>query len=349
MFNADAPLTEQGSSSYNLPTMSDYSFTELGLSGEDLKVLAELQRIRRDSQEHLAGPIQFPEPGFVLDLELRAPSESRQFAHIHQMCLLHATHFELASKIKTTYILDAYLWAAAQLNPVAVYSAARSLFELHAVLRYVDDLLCAAQAGTDAEWRERGQRYFDVILQARYGTSDQAMEQLLITNGCPEGARRPFKIAKARALLVKELPWANEHYGLLCDFVHPNLSSQRTASAYAGESNVALSSGGGQLLLPGKSPILQYQFPMPEPGRSAVTRTAKRALENTLGIVSSMNHFPRTPFSETELLARTGSRIGLKSPSVTSHVAFPRVGRNESCPCGSGKKYKKCHAAAVVN
>ncbi len=25
----------------------------------------------------------------------------------------------------------------------------------------------------------------------------------------------------------------------------------------------------------------------------------------------------------------------------------PRVGRNEVCPCGSGKKYKKCHGAAA--
>ena len=23
-----------------------------------------------------------------------------------------------------------------------------------------------------------------------------------------------------------------------------------------------------------------------------------------------------------------------------------RVGRNDPCPCGSGKKYKKCHAAS---
>jgi preprotein translocase subunit SecA len=23
--------------------------------------------------------------------------------------------------------------------------------------------------------------------------------------------------------------------------------------------------------------------------------------------------------------------------------AVPKVGRNEPCPCGSGKKYKKCH------
>ena len=25
----------------------------------------------------------------------------------------------------------------------------------------------------------------------------------------------------------------------------------------------------------------------------------------------------------------------------------PRVGRNDPCPCGSGKKYKKCHGAAA--
>ena len=26
-------------------------------------------------------------------------------------------------------------------------------------------------------------------------------------------------------------------------------------------------------------------------------------------------------------------------------AAMTRVGRNDSCPCGSGKKYKKCHGA----
>jgi uncharacterized protein YecA (UPF0149 family) len=24
---------------------------------------------------------------------------------------------------------------------------------------------------------------------------------------------------------------------------------------------------------------------------------------------------------------------------------FEKVGRNDPCPCGSGKKYKKCHGA----
>ncbi len=30
----------------------------------------------------------------------------------------------------------------------------------------------------------------------------------------------------------------------------------------------------------------------------------------------------------------------------TPSVALPRVGRNDPCPCGSGRKYKKCHLAA---
>ena len=30
-------------------------------------------------------------------------------------------------------------------------------------------------------------------------------------------------------------------------------------------------------------------------------------------------------------------------PTMTR--AHPKVGRNEPCPCGSGKKFKKCHGA----
>ena len=40
---------------------------------------------------------------------------------------------------------------------------------------------------------------------------------------------------------------------------------------------------------------------------------------------------------ETELLPHVETR----------HVSDEeRIGRNEPCPCGSGKKYKKCHGAA---
>ena len=38
---------------------------------------------------------------------------------------------------------------------------------------------------------------------------------------------------------------------------------------------------------------------------------------------------------------------GGQTPDVTTPTTFVRdgekVGRNEPCPCGSGKKYKQCH------
>ena len=30
------------------------------------------------------------------------------------------------------------------------------------------------------------------------------------------------------------------------------------------------------------------------------------------------------------------------SPESTVHHSGPKIGRNDPCPCGSGKKYKKC-------
>jgi preprotein translocase subunit SecA len=42
--------------------------------------------------------------------------------------------------------------------------------------------------------------------------------------------------------------------------------------------------------------------------------------------------------------ARTG---GDDAPVQTVRRDEPKVGRNDPCPCGSGKKYKKCHGAAA--
>ena len=34
---------------------------------------------------------------------------------------------------------------------------------------------------------------------------------------------------------------------------------------------------------------------------------------------------------------------GAGAASTSTVQSFPKVGRNDPCPCGSGKKYKKCH------
>lgn len=41
------------------------------------------------------------------------------------------------------------------------------------------------------------------------------------------------------------------------------------------------------------------------------------------------------------------STAGTATAVATSQRAVKKVGRNEPCPCGSGKKYKRCHAASV--
>jgi preprotein translocase subunit SecA len=52
--------------------------------------------------------------------------------------------------------------------------------------------------------------------------------------------------------------------------------------------------------------------------------------------------FHRKKQRELEAATRAGS--GESSPTTQRHTG-EKVGRNDPCPCGSGKKYKKCHGA----
>jgi preprotein translocase subunit SecA len=36
-------------------------------------------------------------------------------------------------------------------------------------------------------------------------------------------------------------------------------------------------------------------------------------------------------------------RVSEEADLATLRAAVPKVGRNDPCPCGSGKKYKQCH------
>jgi preprotein translocase subunit SecA len=50
---------------------------------------------------------------------------------------------------------------------------------------------------------------------------------------------------------------------------------------------------------------------------------------------------PRAPQAAAE--AAPAEEIQL--PKVTVRREAPKVGRNDPCPCGSGKKFKNCHGA----
>lgn len=57
-------------------------------------------------------------------------------------------------------------------------------------------------------------------------------------------------------------------------------------------------------------------------------------------------------FEEAELLrAKMGASaaIPIDIPITTKQQRLRKVGRNEPCPCGSGKKFKRCHQLWAVN
>lgn len=70
------------------------------------------------------------------------------------------------------------------------------------------------------------------------------------------------------------------------------------------------------------------------------------------GAIIGMDIITKGDFSITNLNNRTCVSYRIPSVETVDYVeeanklnksAFPKVGRNDPCPCGSGKKYKKCH------
>jgi preprotein translocase subunit SecA len=64
----------------------------------------------------------------------------------------------------------------------------------------------------------------------------------------------------------------------------------------------------------------------------------------TRNIAMSASHGSVGAFGAGESVQRsqsTGNRT--QGEAVTVVRAHPKVGRNDPCPCGSGKKYKHCH------
>jgi preprotein translocase subunit SecA len=88
--------------------------------------------------------------------------------------------------------------------------------------------------------------------------------------------------------------------------------------------------------------------------RSATNRDA---FENLFAILSRSARLQGPAAAPTALAAATQSAAPaeaapaapaeeIKLPSVTIRRETPKVGRNDPCPCGSGKKYKNCHGAS---
>ncbi len=69
---------------------------------------------------------------------------------------------------------------------------------------------------------------------------------------------------------------------------------------------------------------------------------AAEALENRAENITNVTYMAPTETGEVEVIAATDEQ---RQRMTGDYI--PRVGRNDACPCGSGKKYKACHGKLV--
>jgi preprotein translocase subunit SecA len=87
----------------------------------------------------------------------------------------------------------------------------------------------------------------------------------------------------------------------------------------------------------GAAAMPQYSGPLAD--ADAEPRTPRR-MQTSLDDVEKQ--FQRRKARELEQARRAGAG---QAEAVQQVVRGEKVGRNDPCPCGSGKKYKKCHGA----
>ncbi len=108
--------------------------------------------------------------------------------------------------------------------------------------------------------------------------------------------------------------------------------------------------------------IVRYLWRLTPVARATIGRTRRRCARRPPRRAAAADHAQLTrpprpsPFGATRRQPRRPRRAPARPPrpartggdDVVQQVKRdePKVGRNDPCPCGSGKKYKKCHGAA---
>jgi preprotein translocase subunit SecA len=82
-----------------------------------------------------------------------------------------------------------------------------------------------------------------------------------------------------------------------------------------------------------------------------VTSPQSKFADNWLKFISEVllkdNHYVERLKKYYQLFRKKVEEEGRVEKTNSTVVASPKVGRNEPCPCGSGKKYKNCCYAAL--
>jgi preprotein translocase subunit SecA len=80
-------------------------------------------------------------------------------------------------------------------------------------------------------------------------------------------------------------------------------------------------------------------------GTAAAAAAAEEAEQRAVHFKAKGLEAPRAPQHLTYAGPTEQGEVELRGTASNADDPFANVGRNEKCPCGSGKKYKQCHGA----
>ena len=74
-----------------------------------------------------------------------------------------------------------------------------------------------------------------------------------------------------------------------------------------------------------------------------LSKVRVRAEEDVEAVEAKRREQAAMQAQRQQLQHEGASTSGSDSPAASGQAAMPKVGRNDPCPCGSGKKFKQCH------
>jgi len=94
-----------------------------------------------------------------------------------------------------------------------------------------------------------------------------------------------------------------------------------------------------------KDPLIEYKREAFEMFAGMMDRMKRDVLEHLFRVQVVPGESPRPPVEQHRPVQLTLNRgeVADDNGSKTVRRGIDKVGRNDPCPCGSGKKYKKCH------
>jgi preprotein translocase subunit SecA len=101
-----------------------------------------------------------------------------------------------------------------------------------------------------------------------------------------------------------------------------------------------------------RDPLVEYQregFDMFQAMQDSIKREAVAYVFNaSIQVVDEEEERRQMPTAPpTQLSSAVTEAEERAAPAQSQRASVKKVGRNQPCPCGSGKKYKLCHGAAA--